>query len=71
MALAFYQMSESKENECEASRSSLIRGKYENKIRFFAAPEKIFEIFANDKNDEGEMTMDYAHFLHCITPYNY
>jgi len=31
---------------CEASRSDRIRGNYENKIRFFASPEKIFEVFA-------------------------
>lgn len=61
---------ESEGNECEASRSDLIRGKYENKIRFFASPEKVFEVFATEQ-DEGKPMMSYADFLHCITPYNF
>lgn len=57
--------------ECEASRADKIRGKYENKIRFFASPEKVFEIFASKKDDEtGEVSMSYGDFLHALTPYN-
>lgn len=74
LAMLCYQKSQSERLavECEASRSDRIRGKYENKIRFFASPEKIFEIFAT-KNEEGDeqMKMSYADFMHCMTPYNH
>jgi len=30
----------------EVSQTDRIRGNYENKIRFFSPPEKVFEIFA-------------------------
>ena len=33
--------------DCEASTADRIRGNYENKIRFFSPPEKIFETFAS------------------------
>ncbi len=37
--------------ECaEVSRQDRIRGVYENKIRFFSPPEKIFETFATVKS---------------------
>jgi len=74
LAIAFYMGSQNQEDtavECEASRSDRIRGNYENKIRFFAAPEKVFEIFASEE-DEGDQStqMSYSDFLHCLTPYN-
>lgn len=57
--------------ECQASRSDRIRGNYENKIRFFASPEKVFEVFSNDVDAEtGEVLMTYGDFLHTMTPYN-
>lgn len=31
----------------DLSRAEKIRGNYENKIRFFSPPEKVFEIFAH------------------------
>ena len=58
--------------ECEEmSRADWIRGKYENKIRFFSPPEKVFEIFAHAKNEDGELEMSIADFMKCITPFNY
>lgn len=47
----------------------MIWGNYENKIRFFAAPEKMFEVFANLKHKDGSTEMSYAEFLHALTPY--
>ena len=59
-------------SECEGvSRADKIRGAYENKIRFFAPPEKMFEIFSTLKTSEGEMRMSYADFLQTMTPYNH
>ena len=55
----------------EASRADKIRGGYENKIRFFAPPEKMFEIFSTLKTQDGECRMSYADFLRTMTPYNY
>ena len=62
-----------KEAECEdkMSRGDWIRGKYENNIRFFSPPEKVFEIFAHSRTEEGELEMTVADFMKCITPFNY
>jgi hypothetical protein len=39
-------------NECEGlDMADRMRGLYENKIRFFCAPEKIFEIFASTRDE--------------------
>ena len=58
--------------ECEAaSRSDRIRGAYENKIRFFSPPEKVFEIFASHKTEDGELVMTYSDFLEANSPYNH
>ena len=49
MTLALYMQYKQEEPlaACEEpSRSDMIRGGYENKIRFFSPPEKTFEIFA-------------------------
>lgn len=54
----------------EPSTASRIRGNYENKIRFFAAPEKIFETFATIRNDKG-VYMSYEDFFYSLTPYNF
>ena len=54
-----------------ASTQSRIRGGYENKIRFFSPPNKIFEVFSSVKNDEGKLSMSYIDLLRAITPYNY
>lgn len=51
-------------------RGEKIRGNYENKIRFFSAPEKVFEIFAHEKDDDNRLAMSYADFLTAITPFN-
>lgn len=70
-ALAVYLACQQEEaSECEASRADLIRGSYENKIRFFASPEKVFEVFAGEEDSEGQTQMSYADFLRCLTPYN-
>lgn len=58
--------------ECEeAPRQDRIRGTYENKIRFFSPPEKIFETFAHSKDADGKLVMSYADFFRALTPYNY
>jgi hypothetical protein len=36
-----------------------MRGLYENKIRFFCGPEKIFEIFATKRTEDGELVMTF------------
>lgn len=59
-------------SECEeAPRADRIRGTYENKIRFFSPPEKIFETFAHSRDSEGNLVMSYADFFRALTPYNY
>jgi hypothetical protein len=46
--------SQDTEHECEGiDRAERMRGLYENKIRFFCGPEKIFEIFATKRTEEG------------------
>ena len=55
----------------EAPRQDRIRGTYENKIRFFSPPEKIYETFASQKDEEGKLTMSYSDFFKSLTPYNY
>lgn len=47
-----------------------IRGQYENKIRFMSPPEKVFELFATIKDDEG-LFMSYEDFMRAMVPYNY
>jgi Ca2+-binding EF-hand superfamily protein len=54
----------------EPPTNEKIRGIYENKIRFFGAPEKIFETFATIKKETG-LVMSYNDFFRSITPYNY
>ena len=55
----------------EAPRQDRIRGTYENKIRFFSPPEKIFETFASVKLDDGKLVMSYSDFFKALTPYNH
>jgi len=54
----------------ELSRGDRIRGAYENKIRFFSPPEKVFEIFSHEKNENGKLEMSQSDFLVCVTPFN-
>ncbi len=54
----------------EPSRADIIRGNYENKIRFFSPPEKTFEIFASEKVDD-ELRMSYKDFLRAMSPFCY
>ena len=53
------------------STQSRIRGSYENKIRFFSPPHKIFEVFSSVKDADGKLSMSYIDLLRAITPYNY
>ena len=70
-ALAFYVANQEEEkNLCEPSRADRIRGNYENKIRFFASPEKVFEVFATEEDEQGNTQMSYSDFLDCLTPYS-
>ncbi len=72
MALYASQSSYSHLNQCEEpSRSDKIRGNYENKIRFFSPPEKIYETFASIKTEDGKLVMSYSDFFRALTPYNY
>lgn len=67
-----YQAFNKNEAECEeAPRQDRIRGSYENKIRFFSPPEKIFETFAHSKDKDGDLVMSYADFFRALTPYNF
>jgi Ca2+-binding EF-hand superfamily protein len=71
-AVALYIASQQEEsNLCEASRADRIRGSYENKIRFFASPEKVFEVFATEEDEGGNTQMSFCDFLECLTPYNF
>lgn len=52
--------SQDQQNECEeVDRAERMRGLYENKIRFFCGPEKIYEIFASKRTESGKLTMSY------------
>ena len=57
----------------EPGTADRIRGKYENKIRFFAPPEKIFETFSSIKSEEHDHKtyMTYADFFKSLTPYSF
>ena len=48
----------------------LLRGEYENKIRRFSPPEKIFDVFASIY-DEGKLLMTLQDLLKAICFYNY
>ena len=53
-ALAYYAYDQqSKPSDCEASTADRIRGNYENKVRFFSPPEKIFETFSTQKDENN------------------
>jgi hypothetical protein len=75
LALAVYiansDLTESAVSECEPSRADRIRGSYENKIRFFSSPEKVFEVFSSIRTESGEVKMSYSDFLHALTPYTH
>jgi hypothetical protein len=66
-----HQMSRNVPECAEAPRQDRIRGTYENKIRFFSPPEKIYETFASVKNEDGKLVMSYSDFFRALTPYNY
>lgn len=67
----FMQTKDDKMAACEEpSRADIIRGNYENKIRFFSPPEKTYEIFASEKVDD-ELRMSYKDFLRAMTPFCY
>jgi hypothetical protein len=54
LAMIFFVQNQNQDqlNECEGiDRAERMRGLYENKIRFFCAPEKIFEIFASHRDE--------------------
>jgi len=72
MVYLYANGSQTQKNECEGiDRAEKMRGLYENKIRFFCGPEKIFEIFASKRNDQGKLVMTYSDFYKAVTPYNY
>ena len=52
-------------------RADKLRGLYENKIRFFCGPEKVFEIFATDRGENGKLKMTYVDFYKAVTPFTY
>lgn len=55
----------------DISRQDRIRGNYENKIRFYSPPEKIFQTFASVKTENNKLAMTYLDFFRALTPYNY
>jgi len=62
---SLYVLSNSFENYQKAcclsmpSNRDKIRGEYENKIRRMSPPEKIFEVFATEKKDDGKIYMSH------------
>lgn len=48
-----------------------IRGEYENKIRRYSPPEKIFEVFATHKDENEVIFMTHSDLFKAICPYNY
>ncbi len=58
------------EEERRLSTQDKVRGTYENRIRFFASPEKMYETFASMKK-EGRLFLSYGDFLRAVTPFNY
>lgn len=50
--------------------ASMIKGTYENKVRRSSPLEKIFEIFATVKTQQG-LRMSFFDFMNAICPYNY
>jgi len=50
---------------------TLLRGKYENKIRRHSSVEKIFEVFATQRISNKIMAMDLEDLLRAIVPFNY
>jgi Ca2+-binding EF-hand superfamily protein len=72
LPLITYQAMRTNNSECEeAPRQDRIRGNYENKIRFFSPPEKIFETFAHSRDKDRNLVMSYPDFFRALTPYNY
>jgi len=70
--IMFLQQREDMHGACEeVTRADVIRGKYENKIRYFSPPEKSFEIFASERTEDGELRMSYKDFLRAMTPFVY
>ncbi|KAL4459986.1 hypothetical protein ABPG74_003512 [Tetrahymena malaccensis] len=53
------------------STPDLIRGEYENKIRQDSPPEKIFEVFATEKDEDGNIQMSHEDFFKSICPFQY
>jgi len=51
---AIHQSQQDNPSLCDGpSTADRIRGNYENKIRFFSPPEKIFETFSTEKNEDN------------------
>lgn len=48
----------------------IIRGEYEDKIRRYSPPEKIFNVFAQ-KNEKDELVLNLANLMKTICFYNY
>lgn len=49
----------------------IIRGEYEDKIRRYSLPEKIFDVFATTKNEKNHNTLTMIGLLRAICFYNY
>lgn len=47
-----------------------VKGEYENKIRRGSPPEKVFEVFASQRNGE-ELVMSHYDLFRALCPYNY
>eukprot|EP00919_Chromeraceae_sp_WS-2016_P013105 GHVR01030630.1.p1 GENE.GHVR01030630.1~~GHVR01030630.1.p1 ORF type:complete len:103 (+),score=2.52 GHVR01030630.1:2222-2530(+) len=50
--------------------SAILRGQYENKIRRYSPPEKIFDVFAT-LNENGTFKMTLKDLLNAICFYNH
>ncbi|KAA0157495.1 hypothetical protein FNF29_00071 [Cafeteria roenbergensis] len=57
--------------EAAPSRSEILQGEYENRLRRFANPEKLFEYFASVEDpDSGEPLMVPEDMVRALVPYN-
>eukprot|EP00397_Hematodinium_sp_SG-2012_P034591 GEMP01037112.1.p1 GENE.GEMP01037112.1~~GEMP01037112.1.p1 ORF type:complete len:403 (+),score=93.32 GEMP01037112.1:236-1444(+) len=48
-----------------------VRGNYENRIKFFSNPEKIFEYFATTTDKDGAPVMSQKDFMNSLVPHTF
>lgn len=48
--------------------TNAVKGNYDNRIRFFSSPDKIFSTFATQQSESGEWFMTLDDFIHAVLP---